>query len=292
MSALTAQAMLLRAMAIGTIGLAAVYLARVTVPRPPVGLFTRSDVAIMIIMLVIMPFAYLALPAAAVAAAFGVIVLTVVWQALSPVTGGRLAGLTAVLLCAADAAAFAAGWQPGMLIAGDLLIVLTVTGVTNLWAQAGMTPGHAAALAVALACYDMLATGLTGLTASFTSRVDGLPFAPLLAAGYHPPVFLGLGDCLLLVIWPLVAARAYGRAAGWTGALAGVLVLGPGLALMTYVTGRGAGFPLATPLGLVIAAQYLYWRRRRSPEAAAMRSFPGAWPRCGYSDRPGIQSSS
>jgi hypothetical protein len=241
--AVLAQRLLLRPLTFATIGLAAVYLARVVMPRPPVGLFVRSDVYIMIIVLVVMPFAYLAIPVMLVATIFGIVMLITTQQTLAPLIGGRPAGLVACLLCGADVITFAAGWQLGVLVANDLIIMIVVVGVTNLWTQTGMTPGHVAIFAVALSGYDTLATGLSGLTADFTRQV-----------------FVGLGDCLLLTIWPLVAARTYGRTAGWSAAVIDVLIMGPALAMMTRFLGPSGAVPVATPLGLLIAAQYLYWR--------------------------------
>jgi hypothetical protein len=259
--AVLAQRLLLRPLTFATIGLAAVYLARVVMPRPPVGLFVRSDVYIMIIVLVVMPFAYLAIPVMLVATIFGIVMLITTQQTLAPLIGGRPAGLVACLLCGADVITFAAGWQLGVLVANDLIIMIVVVGVTNLWTQTGMTPGHVAIFAVALSGYDTLATGLSGLTADFTRRIIGLPFAPLLATHYYSQqVFVGLGDCLLLTIWPLVAARTYGRTAGWSAAVIDVLIMGPALAMMTRFLGPSGAVPVATPLGLLIAAQYLYWR--------------------------------
>ncbi|HUY45210.1 MAG TPA: hypothetical protein VMV92_05745 [Streptosporangiaceae bacterium] len=219
-------------------------------PRPPIGSF--------------------AIPVMLVTVIFGIVMFIATQQTLAPLIGGRLAGLGAGLLCGGEIIFFAAGWQLGVLVINDLIITVVVVGVTNLWTQTGMAPGHVAMLAVTLSGYDALATGLSGLTANFTRRVIGLPFAPLLATHYHPlPVFIGIGDCLLLTIWPLVAAKRYGRTAGWVAAAIDLLTVGPVLATMTRILGSSASVPMATPLGLLIVAQYLYWRRyARKPTAA------------------------
>lgn len=266
---LIAQRLLLRFLTFATIGLAAAYLARVVVPRPPIGLFVRSDVWVMITVLVVMPFVYLAIPVVLVVTIFGIVMFIATQLTFAPLIGGRSAALVAGLLCGADVITFAVGWQYGVLVVNDLIIMIVVAGVTNLWTQTGMTPGHVAVFSVVLTVYDTFATGLSGLTADFTDRTVGLPFAPLLATHYHPSVFLGLGDCLLLTIWPLVAAKTYGRTAGWTAALIDLLMMGPVVALMTRILGFSATVPVATPLGLLITAQYLYWRRRAQKTAVA-----------------------
>ena len=90
--AVLAQRLLLRPLTFATIGLAAVYLARVVMPRPPVGLFVRSDVYIMIIVLVVMPFAYLAIPVMLVATIFGIVMLIMTQQTLAPLIGRPACG--------------------------------------------------------------------------------------------------------------------------------------------------------------------------------------------------------
>jgi uncharacterized membrane protein SpoIIM required for sporulation len=52
------------------------YLRRVTMPRPPIGRFTSGDIAVMSVMLIVLPVAYLRLPAVAVSAVFGVVLFT------------------------------------------------------------------------------------------------------------------------------------------------------------------------------------------------------------------------
>jgi len=248
---------------LATIALAAGYLSRVVVPRPPVGRFVWSDIAVMIAILVVMPFAYAHMPIGIVVAVFGLMVFTATQVTLTPLVGGWWAALAAAALCAADGAAALAGRQTALLAVNDLAIVVVTIGVTNMWAQTGMTASHVVGLAAAIAVYDALATGLSSVTADFVSRVVGMPFAPMLAAQYgSAPTLIGLGDCLMLTIWPLVAARTY----GWAAARWAVGVN------MTVLVGILAGFltnvihgdvPVLTLLGPLIIAQYLIWRRRR-----------------------------
>lgn len=254
-----------------TVGAAAGYFAKVTMPRPPVGRFVWADICVMVVMLVAMPFAYMHMPIALVVTIFGVVLFTVSQLALSPMLGGRNAALAAALLCAADVAAYFAGWPTAVLVVNDLTMILLTVGVANLWAQTGMKAAHVAGLAAALTVYDALATGMSSLTADFVSRVEGLPFAPILATGYGPVSSLaGLGDCLMLAVWPLVAAKAYGKAAGWWAAVTeAALLLGLTLAVLFADLEL---FPLLLPLGPLIVGQHLFWRRR--DRARALRSEP------------------
>lgn len=249
-----------------TVALTAAYLGRYVMARPPVGRMVGTDIAFMVGMLVVMPFAYLHVPVGVVVSIFGIMVMTLAQLTLAPVLGGRWGTVAALLLCAADVTAYAAGWPPVMLAINDLLLVLLVVGAVNLWVQAAITPGHVAALAVALTVYDTLATGLSSLTIDFVQRLQGLPFAPVLATSYgSDPSLIGLGDCLMLSIWPVVALRAYGKAAAWWAAGLEAVLLAVSIAL---VLGGGRPLPLLTTLGPLIFAQWLYWRRwdaRRTP---------------------------
>lgn len=272
--------LLLDGMALGSVVLALVYLAKVRMPRPPVGRFNRADIVIMVVLLVVLPFAYLHAPTGLVATVFAIVILTGVQFTLAPLIGGRTAFAVAVAVCAAELTARLLGAHGGVTAGNDVAVVVIVVGVTNMWTQAGMTTGQVAGLAAALTVYDTLATGVSSVTADFVDRVAGLPFAPLLALRFGgDPIFYGLGDCLLLALWPLVAARAYGRVAA-LAALAVDVVLVVAL-FAAFQTGLLSWVPLLTPLGPCIVAQYLYWRRRtrrpvaeRTPVVAALAALP------------------
>ncbi|MGW4403192.1 hypothetical protein ACWEJ6_04140 [Nonomuraea sp. NPDC004702] len=249
-----------------TVALTAAYLGRYVMARPPVGRMVGSDIAVMVAALVVMPFAYLHLPTGVVVSVFGLVVLTLGQLTLAPVLGGRWATAAVLLLCAADIAVHLAGWPAGVLVVNDVLLMLLVVGAVNLWVQAAVTPGQVAALAVALTGYDTLATGLSSLTLDFVQRMQGLPFAPVLATSYgENPSLIGLGDCLMLSLWPAVAVRAYGKAAAWWAAGLEAVLLAVSIAV---VLGGGRPIPLLTALGPLILVQWLYWRRwsaRRTP---------------------------
>ena len=141
-----------------------------------------------------------------------------------------------------------------------------------MWTQTGITPGQVAGLAAALTVYDLLATGLSTTTISFVDQVAGKPFAPLLMSGFGArATFIGMGDCLLLTIWPLVAASTYGRLAASLAVAVDVLLLAS--IRIGFLTGLLVKpVPVATPLGILIVVQYLFWWRRTRPKAS-IRSF-------------------
>lgn len=276
---MNAYAVTLDALLFLTMALAAAYLRRFTMARPPVGTFVGSDIAVMVFTLVAMPFVYMAIPVPLVMTVFGLTMFTVLQVTLSPVVGGRGAIAAAAALCAGDVTAYLLGQDWTLLVLNDLLLVILVVGAVNMWVQVAISPAQVAALAAALTVYDTLATGLTSLTSDFVARLDGLPFAPMLATRYGAdPSFTGLGDCLMLALWPLVALRAYGRRAAWWGAAPAVLLIAGSTAAV--VAGSGP-LPLLSYLGPLIVAQWLYWRRAarrdaRPPERPAVELGLGA----------------
>ncbi|MFE3501819.1 hypothetical protein [Kitasatospora sp. NPDC059160] len=259
------------------IAVAARYLARVRMPRPPVGVYTGGDVAVLCTGVVLAPLLYTALPGAAVSAVFGLVLCLAVQFTLAPLltTAGLRAApwswAAALAGTAATALAALTGHPDAARAGSGLLIAVAVVGVANLWTQSGLRAGHTAALAAVLTAYDLAATTLTDTTARFFTQVQDRPFAPMLAlTGGDRPVGLGLGDLLLLVLFPLVAAKAYGRAAAWSAALTGVLVTSAVSACFALGALSG-GFPLLTALGPLIVAQHLYWRRRSGGERTTAR---------------------
>lgn len=245
-----------------------VYLTRVTMPRPPVGRFTAGDITIMSFMLIVLPAAYLQLPAVAVSAVFGVVLFTAAQTALAPLAGGRAALGIAALAVAAEITAKLTGHAHVMLIVNDALIVVAVVGVVNLWAQTGMSAAHVTALAVVLTFYDVAATWLGALTSDFLNKVATEPFLPLLAVvgGTHPGGF-GLGDCLVLAMWPVVLVKAYGRRPAWIGAIIGLAVaVIIEFAFKDHWVGFYAVIPTMSIVGPLIILQYVVLRRRLGRE--------------------------
>lgn len=245
---------------------AALYFIKVRMPRPAVGRFTGSDVVIMTVLLIALPFGYIHLPTPALIAVFGVLILVVIQTALAPLLGGRAGLLAAIVACGAVLAAGQTHHVLLLMWGNDLLIMVAVVGVVNLWVQTGMSAAQVAALSAVLSVYDLVATGLSTFTASFFSRISGEPFAPALAASHGTmPVALGLGDCLMLALWPLAAAKAYGRVAGWTGAFVGLAATAivEGGSAAGWITGN---VPVLTIIGPLAVAQWAFWRLRSGAE--------------------------
>ena len=246
------------------------YFRRYLVSRPPFGLLNLYDIGLMLAIVALLPYLYLHLPPTVVSLLLGVTVLATLHLTLEPVVPGRAAAWAACLaLMAIDVAlAFTVGSGSAWFLAlNDAIMVLIVVGAANLWAQSGMQARDVAALAAALAVYDLVATAWLPVMTEVLerlSRLPHLPFYPLVGWGSldHPEhaLRLGLGDLLLIAVFPVVMRRAFGRTAGIVAMATGLAVIAATLTLVA--TGWGPRtVPVMVPLGPLMVAQYAFHRR-------------------------------
>jgi hypothetical protein len=187
-----------------------------------------------------------------------------------PVVPGRWTSwILAVIVLGADVAAAVRFPPPSpiFLLVNNFVLAVAVVGAANLWAQSGMNTRDAAVLGAALAVYDLIATSVLSTTNDLVDRLALMPFAPLVAwpSGEYQWLGGGLGDLLLVTVFPLVMRKAFGRSAG-------LIALGLGLAtLMTMLVLLDLRMvrmtvPAMVVLGPLMVAQYLFWNRRRGSE--------------------------
>jgi hypothetical protein len=201
------------------------YLRRARVDRPPVGVFNGRDLAVVGTVLVILPAVYLRLPAAVLGAVFGLLSVAILYFALTPVVGPRRSLLVGAVLVALDVLFWRIGREqhPWLFPAiNNLTLAIAVVGVGNLWVQSGIRASHVALLACGLSVFDAGATLALPLMGEFVDRISTLPLTPMLTWGSGPgAVGIGLGDILILVVWTLVAEKAFSRRAGTAAAALG-----------------------------------------------------------------------
>lgn len=256
---------------VAALGLSWLYFRCYVIQRPPIGVFNLWDVTVILVGIILVPYLYLALPRWVVACLLGLGLLSVVYFLFEPLLRSRLLVWQGVVLCLGldVGAAVWFGGQSGIFFAiNNLIQVLVVIGVANLWAQSGLKARDTAILGVELMVYDFLFTSVLTLMTDLFTRLAGLPFAPLVAwPGGSPGVWagIGLGDLLLAAVFPLVLRKAYGRRAGLIAMLLALGAIGtlPVLFLTGLLTGM---FPVMVVLGPLMGLQYLYWRRHCGPE--------------------------
>ena len=280
------------------------YLRRVRIDRPPIGVFNVRDLTFMFVMLVLLPPLYLHLPRWLVAAFLVVVSAGVLHLTLAPLVGRpplirrpplvrrALPALAAVGLASAEVALVLTGHaqSTAFTAVNDVALLVIVVGVTNIWTQSGIRAGAVAAFGAVVAGYDLLATWFLPLMTDFFTHLQALPFAPAMGWGSGPgSAFVGLGDLLFIVLWPLVAEKAYSAAAGRVAAL-----LTTGCVALVFLAFRldlvNRAVPAMALIGPVIVAHQWWLRRRHGAERTTgeyeaarhpdltLPARPPAWP--------------
>jgi hypothetical protein len=253
--------------------LAHLYFLHVTIPRPPVGFYDLRDVMIMMAVVVVLPPLYLRLPDGLITALLAVPFLAIVQFSLAPLLPRPLPLLLAVGVVALDIALSMSGAETGghaaFIVLNDVLVLIAVVGVVNLYLQNGMHARTVAVFAVALAVYDVIASILFPTMVEFFFRVQDLPLAPLVSWGEgEATAAIGLGDVIALVLWPLAALKAFGRMPAWIGVILGLSAV-TGIFAAMSVGLVDQGLPAMVALGPLVGLQYAFWRRRRTERTIA-----------------------
>jgi len=243
---------------------------RLSLQRPPVGVFGLADVGVLLGGILVVPLLYLALPLWTVSGLLALGALNALNLLVEPCLPSPIVRWT--MLIGLGAAELGAWWardagSAELREVNNVVTVLVAVAIANLWAQSGMKARDAAVLGAALALYDVVATWQLPLMGDLFTRVAGLPFAPLLAWPDGTDgrwLGLGLGDLLLLTAFPLVQRKAFGRRSGLVaavtglGALVGIVALAPRAGIAT--------FPVMVVLGPLMVVEYLWCARHLGRE--------------------------
>lgn len=247
------------------------YYRRFAVDRPPVGVVTRTDVGILLTLLVLLPYLYLNLPVAVVTTVLALGIFAALYVALEPMLRyGWLAFVVGLGLIGADIALGVGQGltAPSFLAVNNAIMVIGIVGATNLWAQSGMKARDVTLLAAALTIYDVVATWQLSVMTDAMERLSTAPLVPVVAWGLDDPATalrIGLGDLLMLTVCPLVMRKAYGRTAGLV-ALAIALAVPAVLLVVLVAAAVTVTIPAMVFIGPLIVAQYLWWRHRQPRE--------------------------
>lgn len=249
-----------------TMAAAVAYLRRVRVQRAPVGVYNVRDIVVMSVVLVVLPPLYVHLPAAVVVGIMGFVAAFVTNFTLTPLLGTRPALAAAVAVLAADVALAQLhderGHHLAYLALNDLLLVVVVVGVVNLYVQSGMRSREVALFAGGLVVYDFLATIAFPVMVDFFTRVASLPVTPVMGWGRGTDaVAIGLGDVLVATLWTATAEKAFGRRAAVVAAASGVLAV-LALFLAFWADWLNRAVPAMVVLGPIIVAEHRWFLRR------------------------------
>jgi hypothetical protein len=256
---------------VATLAAARSYFHRVRIERPPVGVFNLRDVGFSFLVLVVVPPLYLQLPRGLIGTILALFGTGLLYFTLTPLVRRPAAVGLAVLLTGTEVALEFTGlarsaWFTGI---NDVVLLLVVVGVCNTWAQSGIRARDMAVFAAVVTGYDAIATGLLPTTAEFVGQLQALPFAPTMGWGSgDAAVFTGLGDLLFIVLWPLVAEKAYSAAAG-RAAIAVTLGCVAAVTASYQLGLLTVAIPGMVLMGPAILAHYLWLRHRHPRERTA-----------------------
>lgn len=242
-----------------------VYFRRYSMKRPPIGVFNLRDVLFTFAMIIIVPFLYIVPPLWFSALLFGFSGLSLLYLVFEPtVTRRRFIWLLSLGLAGVDALVCwsMGGDSPAFLVTNNLLVILCVIGMANVWAQSGLSARNTAIFGGLLAVYDFIATAQLPLMGDLLRRLANLPFAPVVAWGSGTNVAaIGLGDLALATLFPLVMRKAFGPVAGYSASGLGFCAI-----LAMFILPPGTLFPAMVVLGPLMLAEYFFWHTRQKQE--------------------------
>ena len=243
------------------------YFRRYAITRPPIGVFNLWDITIMIGGIILVPYLYLVLPIWLVASLLALGILSVLYFVWEPILRARWEVWPMVLVLLAADIGVVVWYGPATSLffaVNNIVLIVAIVGITNLWAQSGMKARDVAILAGVLAVYDVIATWQLTQTADLFSRLFGLPFAPIIVWPLGTEgewLGIGMGDMLLATVFPLVMRKAFGRAAGIASLVSNLSLIVAMLTLAVLIRLRVL-FPVMMLLGPLTVLQFAYWRHR------------------------------
>jgi hypothetical protein len=204
---------------VGSAGICAgalVYFRRVRLDRPPIGTFNGRDIAILLSIIVALPFLYAALPHWALTSLLVLTFASSLSIGYRPLVGAGPLWLGIGLLIGANIwtsrtmLGSVAGWQLWW-IELSFLVALGAISVANLYVQGGMKLRYVAWFALALGAYDVVFTTAIPLTNKLVQNFLGNPLDPSLGMRVGVNNYsIGIGDLLIFAMFAVAAYKAYG----------------------------------------------------------------------------------
>ncbi|HKE67449.1 MAG TPA: hypothetical protein VKB59_22815, partial [Micromonosporaceae bacterium] len=209
--------------AMATCAASLVYIGRVRLERPAIGVFNGRDVVVLFVFIVTLPVLYLVLPHAALTtfliltfvASLSIGYRPVVPRAVLWLAIGGLLGFNVYI--ARTMLGTVTGWQLYW-AETSVVVLLGATAVANLYVQGGMQLRHVAWFAFGLGFYDVTFSVIIPLTPKLADAFIGYPLDP--SIGMRVGILnanIGIGDLLVYSLFVIAAYKAYGRRAATVG---------------------------------------------------------------------------
>jgi hypothetical protein len=259
------------------------YFQRVRLERPAIGVFNFRDIAVLLFFILTLPLLYIVVPLWVV---MGLLVLTftaALYIALRPLLRPRyMWPLMAVLLATnvvVDQTMLGTqmGWQVYWVLV-DIVVLIGVVGVANLYVQGGMSLRHVAWFALILAVYDGFFAFVVPISQRLADHFEGVALDPSIGFKMGPyDGNIGLGDLLVFCLFTVAAYKGFGR----KGAIAsfaiitifGALIPGTSPIIIAAVT-RAVGVTVPAQVSFGPVAYLTYrWLAHEKPERSMAEWF-------------------
>jgi hypothetical protein len=253
------------------------YFRRVRMERPPIGTFNGRDIAILLTLIIALPFLYAVMPswtltiflcltfAASLSIGYTQVFGQVrLWLVLGLLLGANIWESQTMM-------GSVTGWQVWW-VEIDILVALGAIAVANLYVQGGMRLQHVVWFALGLAVYDVFASLVVNVTAVLVEDFIGKPLDPTFGMRFQVNNYgIGIGDLLVAAMFVIACYKAYGRVAARTAIVFGAVfcAAAPSLCplLFALIDFRN---DILVPSQLFFAPPaflyYLWLKRRYGPE--------------------------
>jgi len=182
-----------------TLILSGEYYKRVNIQRPSIGHLNWRDLVFAMVLIVGVPYIYLAMPIWAVTLIFALILISLMYNSLSPIIGVY----SAVLAIALTIAQFflASQWL------SNLICIVAFASLGPIFIKNGLQPNEVAAFSVALMIYDIIAVFGTDLMQQLVNILISQPY--FIGLRFNSAL-IGGGDIALLSIFVATTLKNYG----------------------------------------------------------------------------------
>ncbi len=195
------------------------YFLRVRQERPPIGTFNGRDIAVLLTVIILLPFLYAALPGWAITCFLALTFAAALSIGYRPVWGATAVWVGIGLLLGTNLwtshtmMGTTAGWQLWW-VELDIMVVLGAIAVSNLYVQGGMRLQHVVWFGLALAVYDVCSTLVVNVTAVLVEEFIGAPLDPTFGMRFGVANYgIGIGDLLFYALFVVASYKAYGKVA-------------------------------------------------------------------------------
>lgn len=246
--------------ALATITGAVLYFQRIRLERPAVGVFNGRDIIVLLSFIIVLPFLYLLLPSPILT---GLLILTFssgMYIGLRPLLRPRylwplIFALVVINIVVTETLlGTRAGWQLYWGLT-DVVVLLSVVGITNLYVQGGMRLRHVAWFAFLLAFYDSFFTFVVPIIPKLADRFEGQPLDASIGFALGPyNANIGLGDLLVYGLFILAAYKGFGK----RGIITSFVIVSIFGALMPATAPLLITATIRTGIGIVVPAQIFF----------------------------------